>query len=132
MNGEPISWSPGVTIDEIEKQVILKAYKFYQSNKTTTAAALGIAKRTLDAKLEKYKSDDEQQERAITEQRAREADYQRRARGLPSEIPSTAPGPRVESAPQASPESAVPVSQRPQVQEMLQGEAPKGHSRRAR
>ena len=49
-----IIWSPGVTLEMIEKQVILMAYKFYQSNKTTTARVLDISIRTLDAKLDKY------------------------------------------------------------------------------
>lgn len=50
-----IIWSPGVTLEQIEKQVILKAFSFFDCNKTRTADALGIAVRTLDAKLEKYK-----------------------------------------------------------------------------
>ena len=49
-----INWQPGITLEEIEKQVILKALEFYQGNKTKTALSLGIAVRTLDNKLEKY------------------------------------------------------------------------------
>lgn len=132
MSNEMIFWSPGVTIDEIERQVILKAYKFYQNNKTTTASALGIAIRTLDSRLEKYKSDDEQRDKQVTEQRAREADYQRRARGLPSTVSSASAGSRVESPTQASSESQVPVSQRQEVQKVLPQPSAQGHSRRAR
>lgn len=47
-------WQPGVTLDQVEKEVILKALSFYHGNKTVTARALGIAIRTLDNKLEKY------------------------------------------------------------------------------
>lgn len=47
-------WTPGITLEEIEKQVIILAYKHFRCNKTTTANALGIAIRTLDNKLEKY------------------------------------------------------------------------------
>lgn len=54
----PINWSPGVTIAEIERQVILAAYDFYRRNKTVTATALGIAIRTLDQRLAKYKEDE--------------------------------------------------------------------------
>jgi hypothetical protein len=48
-----IFWSPGVTLEEIEHQVVMKAFLFYQKNKTQTANALGIAIRTLEHKLEK-------------------------------------------------------------------------------
>jgi hypothetical protein len=49
-----ISWQPGVTLEQVEKDVILHALRFYDGNKTRTAAALGIAIRTLDARLEVY------------------------------------------------------------------------------
>lgn len=49
-----MSWQPGQTLDDVEKEVILKAFSFYQGNKTQTAKSLGIAIRTLDNKLERY------------------------------------------------------------------------------
>lgn len=49
-----INWQPGITLEEIEKQVILKAYSYFQNNKTKTAQSLDIAVRTLDAKIAKY------------------------------------------------------------------------------
>ena len=50
-------WTPGMTLDAIEREVIQDAMKFYEGNKTHTASALGIAIRTLDARLEKYAAD---------------------------------------------------------------------------
>lgn len=47
-------WQPGRTLEEIERETIEKAFRFYQGNKTQTAASLGIAIRTLDNKLDKY------------------------------------------------------------------------------
>ena len=47
-------WSPGITIKQIEKEVILQALKFYSYNKTKTAIALGISIRTLDNRLVEY------------------------------------------------------------------------------
>lgn len=47
-------WIPGQKLDQIEKEVILDAYKYCNYNKTKTAAALGIAIRTLDNKLARY------------------------------------------------------------------------------
>ena len=49
-----IIWQPGVTLEDVEKQVILKAFQYFQGNKTKTAQALDIAIRTLDAKIAKY------------------------------------------------------------------------------
>ena len=54
---EAINWSPGVTLENVEKQVILAAFRHFRGNKTVTANALGIAIRTLDNKLEKYEAD---------------------------------------------------------------------------
>ncbi len=49
-------WTPGRTLADIEKEVILHAHKFYGYNKTKTAQSLGIAIRTLDAKLAQYEA----------------------------------------------------------------------------
>lgn len=49
-----IIWQPGITLAQVEKEVIQKAYKFFDGNKTKTAQALGIAIRTLDNKLMIY------------------------------------------------------------------------------
>lgn len=55
-----ITWYPGMTLESLEQQVIVAAYRHNHKNKTQTAKALGIAIRTLDNKLEQY--DKEQQE----------------------------------------------------------------------
>jgi len=49
-----IAWQPGLTLEDIEKATILKAFRFYQGNKTKTANSLGIAIRTLDNRLAAY------------------------------------------------------------------------------
>lgn len=49
-----ITWQPGKTLEEVEKEIILVALRFYGGNKTKTAQALGIAIRTLDNKLKAY------------------------------------------------------------------------------
>lgn len=54
-----IQWSPGVTLDLVERQVILAAYEHYKHNKTSTSNAIGCSIRTLDNKLAQYKKDDE-------------------------------------------------------------------------
>jgi hypothetical protein len=52
-----IVWYPGMTIEEVERDVILAALKFHNGNKTRTADSLGIASRTLDNKLARYRGD---------------------------------------------------------------------------
>lgn len=49
-----ITWQPGMTLEDVEKQVVLEAFRFFQGNKTQTSRALDIAIRTLEAKLDKY------------------------------------------------------------------------------
>lgn len=49
-----MSWQPGKTLEQVEKEAILAAYRFYDGNKTHTANSLGIAIRTLDNKLLRY------------------------------------------------------------------------------
>ncbi|MBU6376073.1 MAG: sigma 54-interacting transcriptional regulator [Bdellovibrionales bacterium] len=50
-------WTPGRTLDQIEKNVILDALKHHEGNRTHTARALGISIRTLRNKLADYRRD---------------------------------------------------------------------------
>ncbi len=63
-----MNWEPGITLDDIEKEAILVAYKYYRNNKTQTAAALGIAIRTLDYKLARYAKESKVEEPLEIEQ----------------------------------------------------------------
>lgn len=49
------SWSPGRTLDDIERSVILQALKYHDGNRTHTARSLGISIRTLRNKLADYR-----------------------------------------------------------------------------
>lgn len=59
MQQDIVIWTPGMTLDQLERRVILQGFKFYRGNKTMTAQALGISVRTLDNKLELYESVEE-------------------------------------------------------------------------
>lgn len=50
------SWTPGSTLEEIERRVILQALQFHNGNRTHTAKALGISIRTLRNKIADYKA----------------------------------------------------------------------------
>jgi hypothetical protein len=52
-----VNWMPGMTLEQIEKLVILEALKFYRGNKSQTALTLGITVKTIDNKLERYTED---------------------------------------------------------------------------
>lgn len=58
MNNSVI-WAPGVTLDQIERQIIFKALTHYRS-KVAAANALGRTVRTLDNKLEQYETEDKE------------------------------------------------------------------------
>ncbi len=49
------NWTPGRTLDDIERNVILEALRYHNGNRTHTAKALGISIRTLRNKLADYR-----------------------------------------------------------------------------
>jgi DNA-binding NtrC family response regulator len=49
------NWTPGQTLNDIERNVILEALKHHHGNRTHTAKALGISIRTLRNKLADYR-----------------------------------------------------------------------------
>lgn len=134
-----ITWSPGVTLDDIEEQVIQKALTHFRGNKAQVAAALGISVRTVDNKLDKY-------ELARAEERAKEDERKRvraeqlaRARGIHPVHPAASYGSAFEASEQgirlepvtyATPQHQVPLSLRSEVQEMLPGQAAEGRARK--
>lgn len=135
-----ISWSPGVTLEQVEKEVILKAFRHFRGNKTTTSNALGIAIRTLDNKLEKYELDGKaEKERYANDQRNREALLIRSRGTVPNNLVGAqnqatdgngaTPGPRMEPAAQSAEKSALPLSERAKVQTVLHEQNAPGYSK---
>lgn len=49
-----VCWQVGMSLADMEREVILAAYKMFGNNKTKTAQALGISIRNLDNKLDTY------------------------------------------------------------------------------
>lgn len=149
-SGEQINWSPGVTLEDIEKQVVLKAFRFFGNNKTTTANALGIAIRTLDSKLEKYKEEIDSDKERESHERIRREDFLKRSRGPIRDANGAAiisgeksPGARaadhspdqrsyVEPASELSPQQSMPMHEQQKVQKVLHEQTPamRNHKRR--
>lgn len=149
-----IMWSPGMSLEDIEKQVILKAYGHYRQNKTVTANSLGISVRTLDTRIEKYEQDQKELELREEQRRRDREELLKRSRGVPnpnptlaSAAPATPPnsgsantqaggkavsGNGVQPASDASKEFALPVQEREQVQKVLPQQAPVSGPRRGR
>ncbi len=126
-----IEWNPGSTLESIEKDVILQALKFYRGNKTATASALQMGIRTLDTKLEKYEQDGVISERAEERYRKFREDRLKEQRGQPSSLSAEA-GLRMEPAGELAKEPKVPVSERPEIQEVLSKHASQGSTKRTR
>jgi hypothetical protein len=130
-------WSPGMTLEYLEKATILQALKFYQNNKTVTARALGCAINTINSKLEKY-AEEERDAKILAEKEVRDReDFNRRQRG---HVPGTGIGPgtgqaqpeigasaaftgaHLESVTNAPAKSSLSVPERAEIQAVLSGE----------
>lgn len=121
-----IAWSPGVTLDQIEKEVILRAFAHFHKNKSATAKALGITVKTLDNKFERYEEETKIQEAADEQRKADRQSALNRSRGIPG-VPQfdTAASPQavtwngMESTSHPAKEQSMPMPQRKEVQGVL-------------
>ncbi len=133
-----VQWQPGMTIDDIERDVIMKAYRFYGQNKTKTAESLGIAVRTLDAKLQSYDLLKAENERKLDERRAKDKELQVRA-GIKkpySDSTGVAEDPearfRMEPPSRPAPQFALPVQKPEEVQKLPSSKAASGGAGKGR
>jgi hypothetical protein len=125
---EQVFWSPGVTLEGIEKQVILMAFRFYRGNKTQCSISLGINVRTLERKLEDYENADRKQ-RETEELEASDRTRQlERARGVYQtpegpRLYGSASGAHVEPTIEAPAKHAMPMPESKEVQSVLPKQA---------
>jgi hypothetical protein len=145
-----VQWTPGMTLESVERAVVVAAFRHYRSNKTMTANSLGIAIRTLDLKLEKYAADDKAGTEKEDAERKRREDWlikqrngygpdgpgslvrMRKAVDAPAAGPAPAAGLRVESPVKAAPQPAMSVHERKEVQGMPPAAAAAGSVRKGR
>jgi hypothetical protein len=138
MNNEPVFWSPGVSLATIEKQVILKAYRWFRGNATQTAIALGVSEKTIRNKLAEYEADDKKRLEAQTREREERHNQLIRSRGLvglniegnEGVTIGTGAGFRMEPANEAAPKHGVSVSESAEVQSVLPSKAAAGRDTR--
>lgn len=50
-----VTWTPGTTLDVIERRAIMECLSFHKNNRTYACKALGISLRTLRNKLSRYR-----------------------------------------------------------------------------
>jgi hypothetical protein len=136
-----LNWQPGMTLQLVEKLVILQAFRFHQGDKSRTASAIGIPIESLEIKLNSYLNEEKEQERVNHEQRKQREEFQQRSRGIHAAtpvpaggtmLPSTDAGVSVEPAADAPQEQTVPVPERKEVQSMLHRTSSQGRARKAR
>jgi hypothetical protein len=136
---QPIIWTPGVTLEAIEKQVIKAAYAFYKGNAAQTAIALGVSDKTIRNKLEEYEKDDKRRQTAQDAERAERVRQINRSRGLADDTPygsgtmlSAYAGIRDEPTSQVPAQQPVPVPESEEIQSVLPVKASHGRESRRR
>lgn len=112
---DSIIWSPGVSLEAVEEQVIKKALNHFRGNKVSTAAALGISVRTIDNKVAQYEAKRKLREEQHAERQKRNAEFLERSRGTVPEVP------RIDAQPafKLPASEGLPVSERDSVPELL-------------
>lgn len=113
-------------LEDVEKMAILKAFHFFNCNKTKTAAALDIAIRTLDAKLAVYLPKSELVEDGRIERREGPGN-----KGA-NETVRNAVARRIhlESNAQVTQEQPMPMREREEIQDLLSQDTSKSNTKR--
>lgn len=75
------NWQPGLTLDEMEKEAILSAIRFYEGNLTAAAESLGINIRTIHNKVDEYQERESLAEARREKQRRLDLEKQQALRG---------------------------------------------------
>jgi len=145
-----ILWTPGISLDAMEKLIILEAYRIYHKNKTATANSLGIAIRTLDQRLERYELEEERERQRLENVRNTRTEQLSRARGNPPNnigMPynplfegaqrqalgnEAHTGVRLESIANSSSKHELPMQKREEIQTLPSKSSPPGHKTRFR
>lgn len=143
-------WQPGMTLEQVEKAVILKAFRHYGGVQTATASALGVSVRTIRNKLVSYgmkglKDDDGNElggdagnadasvgvghgnDETQSGRSANNGGEGQGAEPQPNAVRLEA-GVRMEPPSQVPPQRAVPVREREEVQEMSSRSTSARHS----
>jgi DNA-binding transcriptional regulator YdaS (Cro superfamily) len=104
-----IIWQPGITLADIEKKIIMRALQIYGSQEKA-AATLGVATKTIQNKLKKYKKEAEKSAAIdIERKKQNEIKLQQARKGI-----------SVEPDAEVSTEQTLPMQQREEVEKVPQ------------
>jgi len=76
-----ITWSPGMSLEDIENKVVEKAYDYYRKNAQQTANSLKISLEKLQEKIKNFAIKEQEVNEALQREKMHYQDYLRRARG---------------------------------------------------
>lgn len=76
-----IIWSPGMSLEDIEEQIIEKAYNHYSKNLEKTASSLKISLEKLQEKIKNFSKKQEEMDYTLEIEKKKYEIYLKRARG---------------------------------------------------
>lgn len=79
-----VFWTPGMSIAEVERQIIKEAIVYFRGNKSLISKSLGISIRTLDTRMESIKAEEEAQRFRVEAQTREREIFLERSRGIPA------------------------------------------------
>lgn len=82
-----IVWSPGISLEEMERRIIEQAFDFYNRNAQTAANSLRIDVNEFNKKKRKYEEDDMQIEINRKAQQIIENNFKLKSRGVNTDEP---------------------------------------------
>ena len=83
---QSVEWYLGMSLDELERHVILKAMNLLHQDINSVARVLGRSHRTIQNKLEQFKTEDEAKLAREHERLRRSQEYSDRARATPPQF----------------------------------------------
>ncbi len=118
-----VTWAPGMTLSEMERQVVKSAYAYFDEDKTRTANALGISVKTVYSYLERYAEEDlVTEQRKEDEKRDKQNWLERSRRGhaaVDGNDSFSSQGHDLQSSTNTAQKRQVSVSERSKVQDVL-------------
>lgn len=77
-----ILWTPGTSLADVEKQVILKAMNYCRDKKPEAANMLKIKVRELEKKIELYENEQKIHDEKEKAEKQKRIDFNQKARGI--------------------------------------------------
>lgn len=90
-----ITWTPGKTLAQLEKEIFSYALKLYNNNKDLVAESLGVSTKTVYNKLERYAKELEEDKKLSQSLEEREREFIISSRGgIGTSVTANLPSPK--------------------------------------